>query len=864
MKKNFYLFLFVLLFGAITVQAQTDGDYQSNGTVTLTSATNWQTYSGGGWIAATTAPSKATLIAGNTITIVSGDTWNNGSAAIIPEGVTLLFQGTGGYFTTNTLTINGTYIHASATLPSVVFNGINATTGLGANSTVIYRASASYPTPVASFGGRVYNNLTFETDGTTTTEPAFASPGFTSALTINGTLTIDSWKADFHTSGNTTAVNLNGSVVLKGSGSYLRIRTTTIAVGQTLTIGATDSLGVDSASALTVNGTLLNQSLKPINFTKGGTIVVNGTLQHDVNGGAIPNTTATYNTGSTILVTGITTVTTFPALPSVCGNVTWNCTGQTTSNTFVNTTTNSTVVNGNLTILSTGTATIYLGAASTARTLTVNGNLIVSGGNLSIIRPATGATGNQTCTVNGDVIVSGGSCYVASILKGATGYTGKGYLTMTGSLNHTGGVFGMDSTTTAGTGVLSFTTANTDKTITTTGINGNIAIVIDKTAAGWITLNSSVVLWPAATVTFTSGSLSLAAGIVLQTTPTAISGVSSTSYIIINTSAGSAASLKMTGITAATVFPVGTAAAYLPVTITPASSSDFSVGVFQGVTTDATPNDASISAIQLASVVDAVWLVNRTSSNTDNATVSVNWPDALEGTAFEALGNDIGLGSYANGTWNAFEGSGDNTANTATATVNAFSAFTVGQVGTSLPVVFASLGAVASGSKINIDWQVANETNIARYVVERSADGIAFNALDEVTAKGAGVYSATDLNPLSGNNFYRIEAVSTSGVVRYSSMVKVDMDGKSRNVMLVYPNPVANKTINLQLTGLDEDTYQLLLLDERGQTVYSKQLGKISSNQSLSLPLQQGMASGIYQVVIKGNAQQLHQTVIIQ
>ncbi len=867
MKK---ILLIILLFIAVTGQSQIAGDYQSAGNVALTSATNWQTYDGTSWIAATTAPNSATLVPGNTITVLSGNTWNNTAAATIPEGVTFIFKGTAGTFTPNTLTINGTYIHAtgpatgSNTTPSTVFTGVSTTTGLGANSTVIYRASGSYTVPTAALGGRTYNNLIFDTDGTTVTQPSFAGPGFTSPLTINGTFTIDSWKTDFYTSGNTTAVNINGDVVLTGSSSYLRLRTTTIAAGKSLTINAGDSLGIAQGFALTINGTLLNKSIKPIAFATSSSLVINGTLQHDANGGSIPNSSTTYNAGSTILVTGLTNVSNIPVLPATCANVVWNCPGQTGSNTFVNTITNATTINGNLTVQSTGTASIYLGGAGTGRTLTVNGNVIVSGGKLGVIKPtSSAATANQNFIVNGDVIVSAGEFYVADASVGATGYTGKGFLSIGGNLNHTAGTFGTGATTLAGTGNISFISNNTDKTIMTTGIAGATTINIDKTAAGMITLTSNITLPSSATLNFVTGKLAVPANTVLELS--AITGANASGYIATLTSGANTGKVKMSSIISATTFPVGTLNNYLPVIINPLSSSDYLVGVFEGLTTNAVPNGTAVTATQKQTSVDAVWLINRSSSNTDNATITVNWPASLEGSAFAALNNNIGLGTYTN-QWQSFTGTGDNTANTATNTFDNFSAFAVGGIGTTLPVTITSISAVAVNGKINISWEVQNETGVEKYVIERSIDGTSFVAIESVLSKGnstSATYSAIDNNPFNGENLYRIKSVDRSGQVKYSAVVSVNNTLKPKCMLSVAPNPVHGNNINLQLKNIASDNYAVIILNNAGQLVYSKNIGNISGTTTVSVFISD-LSEGVYQLVVKGSIQQLQQTIIVR
>jgi len=489
-------------------QAQVNGDYRSNGTVTLTSATNWQVYSGGSWSTAATAP-NGNVTSGNTITIQSGHTWNgNTAAANIPAGVTLLFQGlAGGTWTANTLTINGTYIHFTTASTSNVFGAINASTGFATGSTVIYRAATGV-TPSAVYGGRTYYNLTFDTDGSV--NPAFSTPAPGSEWYVNGKLTVNGWKADFYHATNTFG-QFNGDIWITGTGSVLRVKNCTVAAGKTLTIDAGDSLAVGNTYTLTINGSLINKSTKAISLsTNTGFLVFGstGVYQHDANGGTIPNTNTTYNNGSTIQVTGITNVTNIPVLPVSCGNVVWNCTAQTSSNTFINTAgANTTTINGNFTVQSTGAgnAAIYLGGAGTARTLNVMGNIVVNGGKLGIIKAASGATADQTCNVTGDVIVNGGEFYISDA-NGATS-TGKGYLNVSGSLTHTAGTFGSSATAVANSGVLNFNGNNTNKNISTVGLANNTNIIINKTATGNIALQSSLTIGSSATLTVASGTL---------------------------------------------------------------------------------------------------------------------------------------------------------------------------------------------------------------------------------------------------------------------------------------------------------------------------------------------------------------------
>ncbi len=520
------LLLLMTILSMLGVSAQQNGDYRSIGSVSLTSSTNWEVYSSATttWSVAVVAPNSASLVNGNIITIQAAHIWNNSTVSTIPVGVTVVCQSTtiGTFSTTNKIELNGTLVIYTAASPGNILSGMNINTG----STIIYRASTSVkPSPV--YGGRTYYNLSFDTDATITTpvsNSTFSQPAPGAQWTVNGTLYVKGWSASFYHCSNTFG-NFNGDITITGTGTIVRLKNTTIASGKTLTIdgGATlnlggttsdGSCGTAQSTTLTINGSLVNKSTNNIGFTAASLVVSSGgTYKHDVNGGSIPNTNTTYSAGSTINVTGITNVANIPVLPTSCGNVIWNCAGQSSSNTFINTISNTTTVNGDLTIQSTGTATIYLGGAATSRTLTVTGNLNVTGGKLGVIKaPSGGATANQTCNVNGDVLINGGEFYVSDA-NGVTS-TAKGYLNVDGSLNHTAGVFGSTATSVSNSGVITFTGNNTGKTISTIGFSNNTNIIIDKTATGDISLASALSVNAASRLTIQTGTLKLNANTV--------------------------------------------------------------------------------------------------------------------------------------------------------------------------------------------------------------------------------------------------------------------------------------------------------------------------------------------------------------
>lgn len=322
----------------------------------------------------------------------------------------------------------------------------------------------------------------------------------------------------------------------------------------------------------------------------------------------------------------------------------------------------------------------------------------------------------------------------------------------------------------------------------------------------------------------------------------AIAGSNASKYVVLESNAGTGEKgiLRIGNINAPTVFPIGTATSYLPVTITPAGAGeDYSINVFTGITTNALPNGPAMSAADKARVVDAVWTINNNFTPTGNATVQFAWPASLEGSSFTGYANNQ-VGIWQNtGTWMAGAGTGDNTANTVSNGFSSFGAFAVGEAGGSLPVKFGTLSVTpVSGNECRVIWKVFTEINVARYVIEASGNGQRFSEKGFVAASGREQYQFIDANAFAGLNFYRIKAIDTDGHVTYSNVVKVNL--KQTTSVSIYPNPVANHTVQLAITHPANQQYNVQLCDLAGRIVYATLV-------------QHNSGTGLYKLAIPAN-----------
>jgi hypothetical protein len=176
-----------------------------------------------------------------------------------------------------------------------------------------------------------------------------------------------------------------------------------------------------------------------------------------------------------------------------------------------------------------------------------------------------------------------------------------------------------------------------------------------------------------------------------------------------------------------------------------------------------------------------------------------------------------------------------------------------------LPVTIVSVSAYRNTDRsIGINWAVENQLNIDHYEVERSGDGRSFTGILTVAAEGSNNgnsvrYSKTDLSPLAADNYYRIKAVSISGQLQYSAIMKVAPD-KSTAGIRIYPNPVVGRTVQVQFNNQAKGSYSLQVNNEAGQVIYQGKASVNSSNFVQSIQLAQSVSGGVYHLQIKNEA----------
>lgn len=173
-------------------------------------------------------------------------------------------------------------------------------------------------------------------------------------------------------------------------------------------------------------------------------------------------------------------------------------------------------------------------------------------------------------------------------------------------------------------------------------------------------------------------------------------------------------------------------------------------------------------------------------------------------------------------------------------------------IGQPLPVSWGPYQAVLTDSStVRVSWSTILEQNNRYFIVQRSADGNQFGDLDTVPAAGQPhSYSYTDMTPLAGADFYRLEQVDADGKYAYSGVMQVVIPASGRMSLRLTPNP-APGLVYLELENAEQGVLEVSLTDVMGRVL--RQWSFEKQGQSWSQSIDPGnLAAGTYFIVVKG------------
>lgn len=150
-----------------------------------------------------------------------------------------------------------------------------------------------------------------------------------------------------------------------------------------------------------------------------------------------------------------------------------------------------------------------------------------------------------------------------------------------------------------------------------------------------------------------------------------------------------------------------------------------------------------------------------------------------------------------------------------------------------------------------LKWSTSSEINNDHFDIERSSNTTDFTVIGSVKGNGTSFstnnYTFNDMNPIDGENFYRLKQVDIDGNYNYSPIVSVLFN---LSLIKIFPNP-AHSQIYVQNNNnfSNGDNLNLQLLDITGRLIYQQTSASSGAN-IITINLPSEMTTGMYIVKV--------------
>ena len=165
-----------------------------------------------------------------------------------------------------------------------------------------------------------------------------------------------------------------------------------------------------------------------------------------------------------------------------------------------------------------------------------------------------------------------------------------------------------------------------------------------------------------------------------------------------------------------------------------------------------------------------------------------------------------------------------------------------------LPIELIYFTAAVRGNMVRLEWATAMEENFDYFSIERSLDGKNFVEIAQVPGNGSSYqridYSYTDGFPSIGFSYYRLRSIDYDGYNEIFDYAIVNVEDAKYEAN-VFPNPVTEGKVNIQVNFDLETTAQVLVYNNMGLVKLSFTLENWLSPHDLS-----GLPPGNYLIKI--------------
>jgi hypothetical protein len=170
-----------------------------------------------------------------------------------------------------------------------------------------------------------------------------------------------------------------------------------------------------------------------------------------------------------------------------------------------------------------------------------------------------------------------------------------------------------------------------------------------------------------------------------------------------------------------------------------------------------------------------------------------------------------------------------------------------------VPVTLTSFTGKGVNHTVQLNWHSTAEINLKNYSVEKSVDGITFQAMTQASPKG-GVstpadYATVDRMPYPNYSYYRLQSINADDSYTYSQVVKVKTDARSISVTRLFPNPTAGD-VNLEIVADHQQKLYAAVYNITGSKVANQSIELASGVNQKTISMQH-LSAGSYVLELK-------------
>ena len=351
------------------------------------------------------------------------------------------------------------------------------------------------------------------------------------------------------------------------------------------------------------------------------------------------------------------------------------------------------------------------------------------------------------------------------------------------------------------------------------------------------------------TIDITGGKLTLGANNLTFGRTSTLTGASSTSYFVTNSTGSVSHSISASG---SFEFPISAnTTSYTSLTIALAAGDPterFSVRVATGVTP--VSSDAAFC-------VNRTWTINEITAGGNSAILTFKWAAADEGVSFN---HSIASKAYRNNgsiwvlasTMSVPALSGGIYSSSTLSSISTFSPWIVSSTSV-LPIGLEYIRGYRMNNEHIINWKVNCTSMEAKFEIERSRDAIGFIAIGNIRAgyvRCLQPFDFTDVSPMAGINYYRIKMIDVDGKISYSPIIALLNKKSGFEIVGLVPTLVNEGKAILNMTSAQKQIIDISVTDAAGKLISSRKETIIAGSTQLEMDFNT-LSAAVYTLTVR-------------